>query len=197
MIYGQRIRLRPIEQSDQAFLVSLAADPVVRANVVGWGFPTSLHEQERWFAGHVAGSTHRWIIETHEGESLGMTGLWDVDWHNRNAYTGVKIGGASTVGRGRGMGRDAIKTAMAFAFYDVGLHRLHANILASNAASLKAYVDACGWSVEGVGRQQIWRNGAFVDLVHIGILKDEFDRLPDAKDYADLVRHGPGPAGNE
>ncbi|EKA61348.1 diamine N-acetyltransferase [Janibacter hoylei PVAS-1] len=189
MIYGKRTALRPIETSDQGFVHDLNADPAVRGKVVGWDWPSSLTAQERWFSQQNAGTTHRWLVTTHENEPLGLTGIWDVDWHNSHALTALKLGGTAPM-RGRGYGTDAIMAVMAFAFYDVGLTRLHGAILADNEASRRAYVDKCGWSVEGVARKHIWRHGSFVDLLYVGVLKSDFDNLADSADYRRLIVEG-------
>lgn len=189
MILGRTTVIRPIEAADQAFIHELNADPGVRGKVVGWDWPGSLVAQERWFAGQSESSTHRWLVTTEGGDRLGLTGLWDVNWHNRHAMTALKLGGDMPM-RGRGYGTDAIMAVMAFAFYDVGLNRLHGAILADNAPSIAAYVNKCGWSVEGTSRQHVWRHGKFVDLLHVGVLKSDFDRLESASEYTALVTQG-------
>lgn len=189
MIWGTAVGMRPSEASDQPFIHGMNADPVVRGNVVGWDWPSSLFQQERWFAGSPSGGTQRWIVVDKEERPIGLTGLWDVDWHNRNALTALKLGGAQRP-RNRGLGRDAIMLLMAFAFYDVGLHRLHSTILADNEPSQRAYIGKCGWTVEGTARQHVWRHGEFRDLVHIGVLRNDFDQLPGADAYVELVTQG-------
>ncbi|WP_157551318.1 GNAT family N-acetyltransferase [Nocardioides jensenii] len=190
MLKGKLVSVRTMEAADLAEVKAINDDPGVRGNVVGWGWPNSAAEMERWHAGSQGGGTHRWIVEDDENRVIGVTGLWDVDWQSRNALTALKLGGVHDV-RGRGLGTDAIKLVMAFAFYDVGLIRLHSSILTTNRASLKAYVDKCGWSVEGTSREHVWRHGKFVDLHQVGILKQDFDRLPDAEDYITLVTGRP------
>ena len=193
MIHGQHVLIRPIERADLPFVQRLNADPVVRGRVVGWGWPQSLAEQTSWFEGQQSGGpTHRWVVERREGGLVGLTGLWDVDWHNRNALTALKLGGGSAVS-GRGLGTDAIKAVMAFAFYDVGLERLYGSILEDNAASIRAYCDKAGWQQEGQARRHVWRHGRWVDLLHVAALRSDFDALPDADLYRTLVLDPPPP----
>lgn len=188
MFYGKKVLMRPVEESDQEFLVRLNSDPAVRANVAGWGFPTSLNDQMNWFKGGGSESTQRYIIEE-SGQPVGMTGLWNIDWHNRHAIAPIKLGGGADI-RGKGLGKDAIMALMAFAFYDVGLNRLHGPVLTDNVASMKLYVEKCGWSVEGTLRSHVWRNGRFVNESPVGILRDEFDALPEAPDYIRIYAAG-------
>ncbi len=187
MIEGLRTRCRPVEREDQAFIHELNADPEVRRNVVGWAMPASLHAQESWFEREEPSTTHRFIVEDLSGERIGLTGLWGIDWHSRNALTALKIGG-TTPQRGKGYGTDAIMTMMAFAFDDVGLERLYSEIIESNTASRRAYVERCGWTVEGVARSHVWREGALVDVLHVGILREDFYQHPQAAEYVSRLR---------
>lgn len=166
--------LRPIEQGDLSFLRDLANDPGVRANVVGWDWPLSLAAQQEWFeTGVDTVTTRRFIVENEDSEPVGLTGLWDIDWHNRTALSAVKIGGRPDL-RGRGYGTGALWATMAMAFTDVGLHRLYSTILEFNAASIATYVEKSGWRREGVARQHVWRDGQYWDAIYVGILRDEY-----------------------
>ena len=182
MIIGKKVIFRTVEERDLDFCQLLFNDPQLRDVVVGWAFPVSLDAQKKWFQSLATGTNNvRFIIETHDGKAIGLTGLWDIDWHNRNALTAIKLKGDLI--KGKGYGRDAIMTMNAFAFYDVGLHRLWSSILDYNIPSFKAYVEKSGWKVEGVLREHVHRNGAFHNLYHVGCLKEDFLSVPDAKDY--------------
>lgn len=170
---SERIRFRPVEEDDLDFLADLANDPEVRRRVVGWDWPLSRAGQSRWFASGIDSSTtRRFLVETLDGRPLGLTGLWEIDLRNRSAMTALKLGGTADV-RGKGYGAEAVRLMMDFAFRDVGLHRLHSTILATNAPSLAVYVRKCGWREEGRLRDAVWRDGGFVDLIQIGVLSDD------------------------
>lgn len=169
-----QLHLRRVESSDVDFLVRLANDPVVRANVVGWGFPQSHDEQAAGFAErHGDTRSLRFIIEDSHGVPLGVIGLWDIDWHDRTADVGFKLGGGGPV-RARGFGTAALQLLMEFAFNDMGLHKLTASFLADNSASEAVFVRKCGWTVEGRREQQVWREGRHRDLVLVGILREAY-----------------------
>lgn len=190
MLQGKVVRIRTMEIGDLPAVKAINDDPQVRGNVVGWGWQNSLAEMERWHASSQGGTTHRWVVEGSSGDVIGVTGLWDVDFQSRTALTALKIGGTSGE-RGRGAGTDAIKLVMAFAFYDVGLNRLYGSILTDNEASQRAYIDKCGWSREGIARAHVWRHGAYRDLLHVGVLREDFDALEDAADYVARVTGAP------
>jgi RimJ/RimL family protein N-acetyltransferase len=184
MLKGKLVHIRTMEEADLPAVKAINDDPAVRANVVGWGWPNSMTEMQRWHAGSQGGNTHRWVVEDRDQQVIGVTGLWDVDMQSRNALTALKLGGTGDV-RGRGLGSDAIKLVMAWAFYDLGLHRLHSTILVDNTASQRAYLEKCGWKREGIAREHVWRHGEFVDVAYVGALRSDFDALPDAQEYVD------------
>ena len=186
MIPGRIVRLRPVERSDLALLQELMNDPVVTSSVVGWGFPVSMHGQERWLeSSSTSQEAVRLMVDDAEtGMRVGSTGLWDIDWHNRSAFTGVKLHPEHF---SRGMGSDSIMTLMAWALNVVGLHRLHGAILDFNVASKHTYVDRCGWQVEGVDREAIFRKGGWIDLHRVAALRSDFDALPNAQEYVNRI----------
>lgn len=183
---GRQVMLRPPEREDMAFLTALNSEPTVRDRVVGWDWPRSLSQQLSWFEKSASPSTQRFIVADSAGHPVGLTGLWDINWHDRNAIVGVKLGGPHGV-LGRGLGSDALMALMTFAFEDVGLQRLHGSILAGNVASLRSFCDKCGWRKEGLSREHAWRNGALVDVVQIGVLKADFEEHPLYHEYKELA----------
>lgn len=182
MIKGKKVRFRPVEESDLNFCQSLFNDPYLRDVVVGWDFPVSMDAQKKWFYSlSTTKNNIRLVIETHEDKIIGLTGLWDIDWHNRNALTAIKL---KTDGiEGKGYGRDAIMAMNAFSFFDVGLHRLWSTIIDYNIPSFKVYVEKSGWKTEGVLREHTYRNGFFHNLYYVACLKEDFLNVPDSEDY--------------
>ena len=171
---GREVTLRPVEREDVTFLRDLANDRVVRENVVGWDWPLSAAGQLRWFdSGPDTAATRRFIVEDGSGMPIGLTGLWEIDWHSRTAMTALKLGGTANV-RGQGWGTAAIHELMEFAFMDVGLHKLYSTILSSNEASLAAYIRKSNWVEEGRLREHVWKSGSYRDLVQIGMLRSEY-----------------------
>jgi len=186
VIEGRKIRLRAVEEKDLEFLLKMANDPEISGLVVGWEFSLSLTDQKMWFSqSQTDRSNRRFIVEDGNAHPIGLTGLWAIDWHDRHALTALKLSSKET--RGKGYGTDAIMTIMAYAFYEVGLRKLWGEILPYNIASYKAYVGKCGWRVEGLLRKHVFRKGSFHDLYRVSILKEEFDLLPKAAEYVDLI----------
>jgi RimJ/RimL family protein N-acetyltransferase len=182
VIVGRRVRFRAIEESDLSTLAAWLNDPDLSHSVVGWSFPVSLTEQQEWYRRSLSDSRNRrWMVETLEGKAIGLTGLWEIDLRNRHALTALKLGVKSL--HGKGYGSDAIMTMGAYAFQEVGLERLWSEILTFNVASYRAYVEHCGWRVEGVLRKHAYRAGEFWDVLRVALLKEEYLALPRAAEY--------------
>lgn len=185
MIKSKLLSLRPIELNDDVVLQQLINNPLVSENVVGWTFPVSLFSQKNWIQSNTNNLSYRLVVVDNEtNEAIGITGLWDIDWHNQAAMSAIKLLPEKTK---KGFGTEAIMLSMAWAFYNVGLRRLHGAILDFNGPSMGAYVKKCGWKVEGRQREAIFRKGEWHDLYNVAILKREFDALPAASEFINAV----------
>lgn len=185
MIKSKLLSLRPIELNDDIVLQQLINNPLVSENVVGWTFPVSLFSQKNWIQSNTNNLSYRLVVVDNEtNEAIGITGLWDIDWHNQAAMSAIKLLPEKTK---KGFGTEAIMLSMAWAFYNVGLRRLHGAILDFNGPSMGAYVKKCGWKVEGRQREAIFRKGEWHDLYSVAILKREFDVLPAASEFINSV----------
>jgi RimJ/RimL family protein N-acetyltransferase len=133
-------------------------------------------EQVRWYHGSIDNSrTHRFIIEHKDTHArLGLTGLWDIDWKDRLARTGIVLSSHSSVRR-QGFGTDTYMTVIRYAFDELGLHRLESDIIEYNEASAALLVKKCCWHVEGTRRQSAFRGGRFWDRGYVSILADEYE----------------------
>ncbi|ATO13937.1 alanine acetyltransferase [Micromonospora sp. WMMA2032] len=186
MLNGRLVTVRPTRSQDLDFLTDLANHRHVRQHVVGWSWPVAPDGQLEWLRQSQAspGTQRMTVADPVTDEPWGLTGLWEIDWHNRSALTAVKLMPGLAP---RGSGSDAIMLTMAWSFHEVGLRRLHSSILPFNAASLGAYVRKCGWQVEGRDRQAVFRGGQWHDLLRIGVLRGDFDAHPDAAEYVERV----------
>jgi RimJ/RimL family protein N-acetyltransferase len=182
-IPGKRVVLRAVEESDLPLLHQWANDEVLWANLGGWRFPSSLDSAQAWFAGLKSDPLNqRFVIETiDEPLVIGTANLVDLDWKNRHAEHGMLLGSPDL--RRKGYGRDTVMAVMRYAFDELGLERLHTDIIAYNEASLRLYVDACGWTVEGRQRRGHYRQGQFWDRVLVGVTREDYATLIAASGY--------------
>ena len=84
--------------------------------------------------------------------------------------------------RDRGLGTEALRLALRYAFDDLELHKVYLRVLEYNHRARRAY-EKCGFVVEGYLREEMQVNGACHTLLYMGILRPDFE--------AAEIRQGP------
>lgn len=171
-IDGKKIILRALEITDLEVLREMLNEPEIERMVVGWSFPTSQYEQEKWYERTIFDKQNlKFAIETKDGQLIGLATLGSIDWKNRKAMHGIKL--HSSAPKGQGYATDAVMAVMKYAFEELQLNRLYGSILDYNIASQRLYAK-CGWVIEGRARQSVFKNNAYHDEIIVGILRDEY-----------------------
>ncbi len=164
VIHGEKILLRAVEESDNAMLLSLINDPDTEMMLGGSSWPVSEAEQLKWFE-HQERSRDvlRCIVALKEdGKAIGTIILSDIDQKNATGHIHIKM--SKDGGRGKGYGTDAVNTIIQYAFEELRLNCIYANILSYNEASIKLF-ERCGFKRDGVLRQRVFKKGCFVDML--------------------------------
>lgn len=175
-IISERILLRTIEEDDLPQLRAWSNDPEIQRMLGGWHFPISTQDQKRWFDQLRFDSTNqRYAIEM---EGLGLVGtanIVSIDWQNRTAFHGIMLGNPDV--RGKGVAREVIITLMRYAFEELDLERLDGDMIEYNIASLKLYIDKCGWKKEGEKVGWYFRGGRRWNKIIVGVTKADYYAL--------------------
>jgi RimJ/RimL family protein N-acetyltransferase len=135
-------------------------------------FLVSQSGQERWLQGLLADRTRVVLmIDTIEGETVGMIGLDKIDWRNQSAESGQIL--LAPGQRGLGYAEEAGALMTKYAFEELNLHRLYAEVYSFNRGVL-AWCRLFGFRQEGVLRQAAFTAGKFHDKVIMALLRDEW-----------------------
>jgi RimJ/RimL family protein N-acetyltransferase len=102
---------------------------------------------------------------------VGMIGLDGIDWIHGNAYVGIGIGDRNDWGKG--MGTDAMRVLLRYAFYELNLHRISLTVFGYNPRAIRSY-EKIGFREEGRAREYLHRAGKRWDMIYMGILKKEW-----------------------
>ena len=171
---GENVFLRAVEKEDMEFLRSMINDAELEKNVVDWNFPISKSAQEKWYDSQIQNkNTVRYVIEVNE-QPIGVEIIANIDWKNRKALHGIKL--CEEKIRGKGYGTDTLKTIMKYAFEELQLNRLYTTILEYNEASMRLH-KKCGWEVEGVMKESVFKNNRYINEVQVGILKKQYEEI--------------------
>jgi len=164
IIHGDKVVLRAVEESDNVMLLSLINDPDTEMMLGGSSWPVSEAEQLKWFE-HQERSRDvlRCIVALQEdGKAIGTIILSDIDQKNATGHIHIKM--SKDGGRGKGYGTDAVNTMVQYAFEELRLNCIYANILSYNEASIKLF-ERCGFKNDGVLRQRVYKKGKFIDML--------------------------------
>jgi len=172
VLHGKRVILRPLASGDLPRCVTWFSDPRV-TQFLGRNAGITLAEEERWFRAYERRADEQIFAIEVAGSHVGNVGLHRVDRAHRKAELGILIGEAGLWSRG--LGTDAIRAVLRYAFAGLGLHKVSLDVLPTNRRAIRAYEKA-GFVREGVHREDLYKDGRFVDVVRMGILEGEFER---------------------
>lgn len=171
-IMGNKIFLRALEETDNAMLLSLINDPDTEIMLGGSSWPVSEAEQLKWFDHQEKNcDVLRCVIALKEdGFAVGTLILSDIDQKNGSAQIHIKM--SKDGGRGKGYGTDAINALVGYAFSELRLHCIYANILCYNEASVGLF-EKCCFKRDGILRERVYKGGKYVDVFSYSILRSD------------------------
>jgi RimJ/RimL family protein N-acetyltransferase len=174
MLPGERVRLRAPERDDLPTFVRWFNDPEVRHFLAAY-LPMSMAQEERWFEERLnAKDEFFFVVEALVDDAftpIGTITLVGVDWKNRISKFGTMIGEKDYWGQG--LGTEATRVLLRFAFGELNLHRVELEVYDFNARAIRSYEKA-GFRREGTKRQALFRAGRYRDVHVMGILREEF-----------------------
>lgn len=131
-----------------------------------------------WFDGYLAsrGSAVRCVTVEEDSPEvpLCLTTLSGIDWVNGSCELHIMVGEESN--RGRGVGTFSVFEMVRHAFEDLNLRRVELSVLDANARARGLYEKA-GFEYEGLKRQARYKQGEYVDLRMMALLKEDWLRM--------------------
>ena len=113
-----------------------------------------------------------WVIE-HSGHCIGNARLTVTESDKRARYA---IGIFNVQKLGIGLGTEATKLVLCYAFETLGLHRVELCVLEYNKRAIKCY-QKCGFVQEGLEREDALVEGRWETDVRMSILEREYRTL--------------------
>lgn len=173
MIPGKKVRLRAYREEDLKNAFNFVNNQAITRylNVMR---PRSMAEERAWIERAMRNddpSVVNYAIETSDGEYVGGVGLFHIELRNRSAELGIGLARVEELGRG--LGTEAALLLLRHAFEEMNLHRVYLRVYDYNARAQKSY-KKIGFAEEGRMREAHFRNGAWHDVVYMGILAEEF-----------------------
>lgn len=157
---GNGTALRPPERADYDLFAAWQLEPETTRF---WGprFSTRTPEEreERIKKDGTDPNSVNWTI-AYQGEPVGFTGIFGIDWISRDGETGIFIGRSDLYGRG--IASEAVRLRMAYIWNELGLHRAHNWIALPNRGSWRANQKS-GYAQIGTYPRSWHRSGEWVN----------------------------------
>jgi len=176
---GKLIRLAPIDHEkdpevesrwthDLNLMRTLSQQPAIPLSVVQMkkkyeAIEKEVDESKRLF--------HFTICGKEDSRLLGFVRIEWIEWTHSAGYLKLAIGDKAE--RNKGYGSDALALMLHFAFNELNLYRLSAMVGEDNPGALRFFT-RFGFVEEVRRRKALLRDGHACDLIHLGILRDEW-----------------------
>lgn len=180
MIGGEKVSLRAVEREDIEYFYRWSNDTELRG-LFGSAMVFCSRDQVReGFEDHGNPlNMYFTIVENDAKKPVGGCSLNDIDYINRSAVCSLYIGDRDN--RGKGLGTEAMLLLERFAFMDLGLNRIGSKVFDFNNIAIRCY-KSCGMKVEGIMRENLYRDGKWHDVYFMGILKREYEETIEGGD---------------
>ena len=109
--------------------------------------------------------------EQNQERLIGFAQLFWIDWTNSSGV--VRLGIGNPDDWGRGYGSDSLRLLLRYAFAELNLFGLMAFIPEYNQVALRLFQRA-GFIEEVRRREALNRDGRYWDMIHVGILRDQW-----------------------
>ena len=176
-LLGEKIMLREYRREDLPHITAWVNDRQTTkylSHIFTW--PQTVKITEDFLESRLQGGSREagFVIADRQTQSyMGQADLFDINWIDRCATVGIVIGSAEN--RGRGIGSEALRLLCDYAFMNLGLERVQLDVYAGNQRAVRCY-ERAGFVREGVRRSARFVNGAFMDVLFMSVLREEWER---------------------
>lgn len=178
-LYGEKIMLRPMEESDTQDIVRWRNTDFVRKNFIYQKLFTAEGHQH-WIETMVkTGKVKQFMIcpylsaNRECGNAVGSVYLRDIDPVHRKAEYGIFIGEADALGKG--YGTEAAQLMLRYGFGELQLHKIMLRVLAENEGAKRSYEKA-GFRQEAYLKDEVFLNGGYHDVILMAAFEPEIYR---------------------
>ncbi len=160
---NDQIYLSPFVKADKVALIECLNDEDIYNNTLTIPYPyTKLHADDWLFS--CAGKENHWAIRNDQGCLIGGIGLKNDGFHRRElGYWLAKPYW------NKGIMSAVVMQICEFAFLEMGIQKITANVFDFNIASAKV-LEKCGFEQEGFLKSHYFKDNQFIDVKVFGLL---------------------------
>jgi RimJ/RimL family protein N-acetyltransferase len=157
------IGFRRLQRSDLPFLLEVRNQS---RDMLHDNSAFTLEQAQAWFDKQQP----RFFLATQDGAPVGYFRTSNWDEANKHAYIGFDL---HPDFRRKGLAQSAYRVFLAYLFTECGLNKVSMEVLEHNQPARRLY-ERVGFKHEGVKREEIYRNGRYIDSIMLSMLKSEF-----------------------
>ncbi|MFC1478375.1 GNAT family N-acetyltransferase [Candidatus Margulisiibacteriota bacterium] len=183
MLKGKLVNLRPVLNEDIPLLVKWFSENPIAVDFLGSNL-ASIEKVKEYFENAIKKPENRrdFIIETKDGQAIGISSLESINWKHRHAESVNLIGEQGF--RTREIIFEAQMRIFDYGFCTLNLHRIYWRILESNPRMinvLKHWIELTKtervsevFQLEGILREVYFTHNKYYNIQVYGILKDKY-----------------------
>ncbi len=177
VLRGERVGLAPLRTEYAALYAKWVNDPEVKDGILNLGLFTAadeerfIEESQRETAQRNPTGVRFTIHDLSDDEPVGICGLDDVEWRHRRCEFGIALGER----RGTGIGTEATRLTLQWAFEVMSLNNVLLSSYAFNARAQRAYEKA-GFKLIGRRRAALLGRGDLHDEILMDAVAGDFSR---------------------
>jgi RimJ/RimL family protein N-acetyltransferase len=175
LVSGERVALGPLRPDLAEIYGRWMNQPEVRFGVEYLAIATP-QSQQAWIEESNKAAAKRepeavafTIYDLTDGTPVGTCSLFEISYMQSSARFGISLGER----RGQGLGGEATRLTLDWAFHVLGLHNVLLEALAWNAAAIRAY-ERAGFRRIGTRREAAMSRGERADVVLMDALRADF-----------------------
>lgn len=165
------MKLIPLDTIHDEYIVKWRNDPKLSAFLFSSNIIT-LESHRKWFEKYKNYDDRKefviYVIDTNT--PIGTIGLSSIDKINKKAEYGIIIGESDYMGKG--YAKEASQSILKYAFYELQLNKVFLRVFEDNIRAIGMY-KSLGFSIDGVLRQDILKEGAFRNVIEMSFLKED------------------------
>lgn len=172
----KQVYLRAFEPDDYLTSIAWRNDDEIWSQLGGGKYYVSTSYEKKWMEDAIFDNNNirLAVCLIEDGRYIGNVSITNINTANRSGASNILIGDHSCWGHG--IGSEAYKLLLDYAFNERGFHRIEARVLEDNIASIKMH-QKCGYRIEGTLREAVFKKGRWQNQVVLSILENEFRQL--------------------
>lgn len=131
-------------------------------------------QQEKWYEQISEDQSKKYWIITYDNKKIGLVSLTGIDRNLNSCYWAFYLGDTSI--RGAGIGSKVEYTILQYVFEELNLNKLRCEVFTSNVKVISMH-EKFGFRREAYYRQHALKNGTYLDVVGLAMLKQDWKNI--------------------